>query len=109
MGITPKAVGTEYRYMDSVSQTDAHVPTGILTDGEREFLRGESDVEDPAAYRSNIRYRAKKRMSRIEEDLDVLREHGEEELVEEFFNRFGRVQRLEREIEALRAELENKE
>jgi hypothetical protein len=91
--------------MDTGSQAKTRVSTGILTEGEREFLRGEKDVENPGGYRSNVRYRAKQRMDQIEEDLEVLREAGEDDLVEEFFGRFGRVQRLEREVEELRDEL----
>lgn len=46
-------------------------------------------------------------MDQIEEDLKVLREAGQDDLVEEFVSRFGRVERLEREIEKLRRELED--
>jgi len=82
------------------------VSTGILSDGERAFFRDEKEVEDPDGYQRNARYRARQRMDQIEEDLDVLREAGQEDLVEEFVNRFGRVERLEREVEELRAKLD---
>jgi hypothetical protein len=45
-------------------------------------------------------------MDQIEEDLEVLREAGQEDLVEEFVSRFGRVERLEREVEELREKLD---
>ena len=93
--------------MATESQRKASVSTGILTAGERAFLRGEKDVENPDGYRSNVRYRARNRMEQIEADLDLLREVGEDDLAEEFFSRFGRVQRLEREIETLRAQLDD--
>lgn len=80
--------------------------TGILTKGQRAFLRGEKDVADPEGYRGNIRYRTRKRMDRIEQDLVLLREAGEDDLVEEFYNRFDRVGRLEDELEQLREEQE---
>jgi hypothetical protein len=83
------------------------MPTGILSTGERDFFRGESDVDDPDGYRRNARHRARKRMDQIEEDLQVLKEAGQDDLVEEFYNRFGR-ERLEREIEELRRELEER-
>jgi len=81
------------------------VPTGLLSNGERDFFRGESDVQDPDGYRRNARHRARKRMDQIEEDLEVLEEAGQEDLVEEFYNRFGR-DRLEREIEELREQID---
>ena len=84
------------------------MPTGILSTGERDFFRGESDVDDPDGYRRNARHRARKRMDQIEEDLQVLKEAGQDDLVEEFYNRFGRDKRLEREIEELRRELEDR-
>jgi hypothetical protein len=82
------------------------VSTGILSDGERAFFRDEKEVEDPDGYQRNARYRARQRMDQIEEDLEVLRESGQEDLVEEFVNRFGRVERLEREVEELREKLD---
>lgn len=81
------------------------MPTGLLSTGEREFLRGEKDVEDPDGYLRNVRHRARKRMTQMEEDLTVLEEAGQDELVEEFYNSFGRDRRLEREIERLHEEL----
>lgn len=80
--------------------------TGILSDSERAFFEGEKTVKQPDAYRGNARYRARQRMDQIEEDLDVLREAGQEDLVEEFVSRFGRVERLEREVEELRSKLD---
>jgi polyhydroxyalkanoate synthesis regulator phasin len=82
------------------------VSTGILSDGERAFFEDEKEVEDPDGYQRNARYRARQRMDQIEEDLEVLREAGQEDLVEEFVNRFGRVERLEREVEELREKLD---
>lgn len=91
--------------MGTPQQTRTSVPTGILSDGEREFFLGEKEVEDPDGYERNARYRARQRMDQIENDLEVLRESGQEDLVNEFLNRFGRVERLEREVEQLRSEL----
>lgn len=79
---------------------------GLLTDAEREFLRGERDVEDPDGYLRNLRYRFRQRMDRLEEDINVLRAAEQDDLVDEFLNQFGRVERLEREVDELRRELE---
>jgi hypothetical protein len=92
--------------MGTPQQTHPRVSTGILTKGEREFFRGEKDVEDDDGYRRNARYRARKRIQQIEDDLQVLEAAGEDDLVEEFYNQFSRVQRLEKELEELRSEVE---
>jgi len=100
-------VETEYLSMGTAQPT--RVPTGLLSNGERDFFRGESDVQDPDGYRRNARHRARKRMDQIEEDLEVLGEAGQADLVEEFYNRFGRDRRLEREIEELREQIRDSE
>ena len=78
---------------------------GLLTKSEREFLRGEKLDVDSQQYRYNIRSNFRGRMSELEADLELLRGAGEEELVEEFYDSFGRVERLEREVQELRSEL----
>lgn len=45
----------------------------LLTDKEREALRGEGDYD--ANYRSSVVARVRKRLDRLETDLDILREH----------------------------------
>lgn len=95
--------------MGTPPQLRARVSTGILSDGERAFFRGEHDVKDPDGYTRNARYRARKRMDQIERDLETLREHGQEDLAEEFYNRFSRVERLERQIESLQEQLDERE
>ena len=82
---------------------------GLLTPAQREFLRGERDVENPDSYRYNVRSDFRGRMDKLEEDLELLREHGEDDLVEEFYDRFGRVERLERELDELREQLDGSE
>lgn len=98
-----------HHYMGTKQHSRIRVSTGILSDGERAFFRGEKDVEDPDGYQRNARYRARQRMDQIEEDLEVLRDADQEDLVEEFVSRFGRVERLEREVERLRRELGEQE
>jgi len=92
--------------METPQRSRTRVSTGILSDGERAFFQGEKEVKDPDGYQRNARYRARQRMDQIEEDLEVLRDAGQDDLVDEFVNRFGRVERLEREVDKLRAELE---
>jgi len=91
--------------MNSQPEAGRNLSRGLLTPAQREFLRGERDVEDPDGYRYNIRSDFRGRMDKLDEDLEILREHDEDDLVEEFYDRFGRVERLERELEELRDEL----
>lgn len=91
--------------MGTPSQSKQRMTTGLLSEGERDFYTGDKDPEDSDGYRRNARYRARQRMDQIEKDIEVLQEAGEDDLVDEFFNRFGRVQRLERELEELRSQL----
>jgi hypothetical protein len=81
--------------------------TGILSEGERAFFAGEKKTDDPDGYAANARYRARQRMDQIEDDLIVLEQAGQDELVNDFYTRFGRLRRLEREVERLRAQLED--
>lgn len=96
----------------ATSTEQAEHPTvsrGLLTPGEREFLRGEKDVENPDAYLYNIRSRFRERMNELDDDLELLRAAGEDELVDDFFQEFGRVERLEREIESLRERVDDED
>lgn len=80
--------------------------TGLLSKGEREFFEGEKEPDDPDGYRRNARYRARQRIDQIEEDLELLQEAGEDDIVNEFHQRFSRVGQLEKEVDRLRSELE---
>lgn len=92
--------------MGTAQQSQHSVTTGILSKGERAFFRGEKDPSDPDGYKRNARYRARQRMNRIEKDLELLREAGQEDLVEEFYNRFSETTRLREEVEELREQVE---
>lgn len=92
--------------MGTSQQSRSRVSTGLLSDGEREFFQGEKDPKDPDGYKRNARYRARKRMDRIERDLEILADAGQEDLVEEFHNRFSRVGQLERELAELREKVD---
>jgi len=76
---------------------------GLLTKRDRKALRGERDVTSEQL--QDIRWNVRKRMERIEHDLEILEAAGEDELVDDFYNEFGmtdiarRVRELERESE----------
>lgn len=74
------------------------VPTGLLTDNQRAFLRGEKDVENPDQYERNLRHRASQRVEQMAEDLAVLEEHGHDDIVAEFYYEVDRIERLRREL-----------
>jgi phosphopantetheine adenylyltransferase len=88
---------------------------GLLTKSQREFLRGEKDNVDETTYRYNLRSDFKQRMEMLEEDLELLEDAGEDDLVEDFYDAFGetieqrRLDRVEAELEKLRAEMEDDE
>lgn len=81
--------------------------TGLLSTGEREFYRDEKDPDDPDGYRRNARYRARQRINEIEEDLELLEDAGEDDLVEEFYQRFSRVSQLEQRLNELEGQVDD--
>ena len=74
------------------------VPTGLLSDNERAFLRGEKDVENPDQYERNLRYRANQRKDQMAEDLKLLEKEGHEDIVAGFYYKVNRIERLRREL-----------
>lgn len=60
--------------MGTGTETQSHMGRrALLTDREREVLRGDADdVENPDQYRSKIKSRVKTRAKRIQEDMTVL-------------------------------------
>ena len=53
---------------------------GLLTNREREIIRGEADVSDD--YRYRVASRIRNKIERIEEDVSILGEHREDLLEE---------------------------
>lgn len=98
---------SESRYYYDGRYSHIGMVTGILTDGERAFFTGEKVPDDPDGYAANARYRARQRMDQIEADLAVLKQAGQDDLVDDFYTRFGRMRRLEREVERLREQLDD--
>lgn len=88
--------------MATGEQSPVKMSRGLLTKEERRFLRGEKSDVDEQQYRYNVRSNFRQRLDELEDDIELLERAGEDDLVEEFFNKFGRVQRLEKELEELR-------
>jgi hypothetical protein len=81
---------------------------GLLTEGEREFLRGEkTDIDDPQGYRYNVRSTFRARLEMLEQDLELLKEAGEDDLVEEFHSTFDKVERLQDRVESLENQVDD--
>ncbi len=87
--------------MQSESERDRMRNRGLLTKDDRKAYRGDRDVDEESFH--DIRWNIRKRMDRMEKDLEILEEAGEDELVDEFYDRFGmtdlarRVRELEKE------------
>lgn len=80
---------------------------GLLTKADREALLGDRDVDEQRL--ADIRYNIRQRMEHIEDDLQILRQAGEDELVAKFYDEFGRAAQLEARIEELEEKLERDE
>lgn len=85
---------------------------GLLTEDDRQFWRGEKDVDDPDKTAREKRHNVRKRISRIVTDLQILSEAGETDLVNEFHAETDRgatvddrVERLEEQLESLQEEM----
>lgn len=94
------------------SEPDGHMDRrALLTEREREVLRGEADdVENLSQYQSKIRSRLKRRSERLEEDMGILRE-VEPEIADDIHQRIcgdheSRLAQLEREVAELREKLD---
>jgi hypothetical protein len=56
------------------------VERGLLTDREREIIKGEADVSDD--YRYRVASRIRNKIQRVDEDVDILETHREDLLEE---------------------------
>lgn len=100
------------QYMGIATEATDHMSRrALLTDREREILRGDADdVENLAQYQSKIRTRLKSRLDRFDEDLALL-EDVEPEIAANIHDRVcgeedSRLARLEREVAELRRKLD---
>lgn len=78
---------------------------GLLTKADRNALLGEREVTDERL--ADIRYNIRQRMAHIEDDLQILREAGEDDLVAGFYDRFGRAAQLEQRVAELEERLKD--
>lgn len=77
------------------------VPTGLLTDRQRAFLRGErDDITNPDQYENQLRHQANQRVSQMTEDLDLLERHGHEDIVAKFYYEVDKIERLRRTMDS---------
>lgn len=74
---------------------------GLLTADDRAFFREKTAKSNPEQARRDKRSNVRKRIERIEEDLELLQAAGEGDLVEEFYARLGRHERLEERLRDL--------
>lgn len=82
------------------------VPVTLITDAEREFLRGEKDVEDPEQYRRTIRYRVRQRAEQYPSDLMLLQEEGHDDLVALFYGQIVQDIRLRSDLRELQQSID---
>lgn len=80
---------------------------GLLTDDDRAFFQGETDKDDPDAAWSTKRHNVRERARNMAEDLDILREAGEDDLVEFVYEEIGRYEQLDRRLKELEEQLDD--
>lgn len=81
--------------------THLTVPTGLLTDSQREFLReGNDEIQNPEQYERKIRHQASKRVEKLPEDLTLLESHGHDDIVAQFYHEVDKIERLRRALGA---------
>lgn len=85
------------------------VPTGLLSDAERAFLRGERDgeIDNPEQYERNVRYNVRQRIGELTEDLDLLEAHGHDDLIAQFYHEVSRTERLRADVALLAERLDD--
>jgi hypothetical protein len=79
---------------------------GLLTGDDRDFFQGRKDVNDPEKVAREKRFNIRRRIEHIAEDIEILREAGEDEVLAKFHEETGRHSHLESEIQALREQLD---
>jgi hypothetical protein len=80
---------------------------GLLTEAERDFLRGDKTDVDPEGYRYNVRSRFRARLDELEKDIQLLEEAGEDDLVDEFHRTFDKVERLQQRVDSLEKQIDD--
>lgn len=82
---------------------------GLLTDDDRAFFQGDKESDDPDKTRREKLYNVRRRIEHIAEDIDILREAGEDETAEKVYDAIGRYERLERQVRDLQQQLDQSE
>lgn len=80
---------------------------GLLTDDDRRFFRGEKDIDPDGAQARNKRSRVRRRIENIAEDLEILREAGEDDLVATFEDETGAYARLDERLQEVEEFMES--
>jgi len=93
--------------MATAKEDDRMENRGLLTEDDRAFFSGEKDTDDPDKTEREKRYRIRRRIEHMADDLDILREAGQDDLLSDFYQAAGRQERLARKVEQLEAELES--
>lgn len=92
--------------MATDSESERVQNRGLLTADDRAFFRGDKEVEDEDKTRREKRYNVRQRMENVAEDIERLREAGEDDLVNEFYGDIGRYERLEQQIRELQDQVD---
>ena len=73
---------------------------GLMTDRQREFIKGEreGEIEDPEQYTRNTRYKTRQTIEQIPKDLRIFAETGNQDLVDEFFAECSQLTYIEENI-----------
>ena len=90
-----------------VAEVDSeNMDRGLITDGERAVVRGEKE-DASKSYEYNIRHRIRSRMDLIRHDVELLEEHGYEDLASEFRDMYDPMKQLENRVEELEEKCED--
>lgn len=103
--------------LNTDADTDTEMTRALLTPGERDAIRGDTNMD--ASTRSSHLSRVRGKIEQLQDDVQLLRKHEpeiagdvrdavcEDETAERVERLEGEVQRLETELQDLRGELEN--
>lgn len=82
---------------------------GLLTDDDRAFFKGERPTDDPDKTRREKLFHIRRRIEHMNDDIDILRDAGEDEAVQYLYTVVGRYERLERKLNDLQNQLDELE
>jgi archaellum component FlaC len=79
---------------------------GVLTADDRAFFEGEKTTNDPDKTRREKRFNINERIDHIDEDIKILREAGEDDVVQRLQAILNRYERLERQVQDLQQQID---